>query len=257
MNSAVSRTRLLQLALAAAAALLGRPTIGDRTAACTLARAALGPQSRPAVLRRPPALCECEPRRRGPRHRLRRLLARPSRDRPARGRSHGAAEAHDRLADGAVLRRGLSPALVAPERGDRGRLLRDAADGRGRERQPEDVRRSAAGDGLAVDDPGRADPRRRGCVRQAQLRAARAGPADDHRRRRAHHAPVPRLRHGGGVHRPHGRDARRVDRPARLVRLVAEAVVAADDRGQPRRVGQRCVRRQADHRRRPGRLRAR
>ena len=153
------------------------PASSPRPVAGALARAALGPQSGPAVLRRPAALRQREPRRRPPRHRFGRVLARPSRDGPARGRPHRTAKAHHDLGDGAVLRCRLSPALVAPERGDAGRLLRDAVDGGGRERQPEDLRRQPTGNAVTLEDSGRANPRRGGGIREAQLRATRAGPA--------------------------------------------------------------------------------
>ena len=156
MIPAVSRARLLQLALTAAGALRRRPAGGARTTArVAFTRQALGSQHRPAVPRRSPTLRKREPRRAGPRHRVRRVhaLTAPGTVRLEAG-PHGAAEAHDRLAHREGLRRGPPHALVAAEREDARRYLRDAAHRRGLGRQPEDAGREPPGEGLAVDHPG-------------------------------------------------------------------------------------------------------
>ena len=238
MNAAVSRTRLLQLGLAAAGALLVSPAGGARTAARALARAALGPQSRPAVLRRPAALREREPRRRAaatpPRSRSRSTVPRRSGSRRSAPRCGSAPRSGRRSSSStwATTGSGGGPSKETPVGSYVMRLTVEDESGNRKTyggSRPATASRSRTPVVRILGVEAAFDKRSYAPLEPAQLTITR--------RRGAHHAPVPRLRHGDGVHGPHRRDARRADRAAHLLRLVEKAVVAADDRGQRRRIG--------------------
>ena len=256
MIPAVSRTRLLQLALTATGALLVDPR-----AALAAARVATSPGSRFATPAASTPATAGSSQASAPACRA--ATARPfTLDRPATVRLEAVRTALRKrttvwTTEKATSTRASTRLWWKPEPKTAGRHLRDAADRRGPGRQPEDVRRA----------PARRRPRASTTpvVRVLGVEAAfdkrsyaplEPAQADDHRRRGA--LTLEFLACGTETEYTDRTDEMRGQPigPPLSFDWQHQRSGAAHDRRQPRRLGQRRLRREADHRRRPGRLRA-